>query len=331
MWIRLPRWQVDAERPDAGAGVEDQLLAARERDLDAGRVAAVAVHLRPRRRDGAARAPDLDLHQPPSPFSESGQKRIIAPDDPCSEATIGNALASIEIRSPLAARIVKVPCAGRPARIASVVARPSTSSGVAVLVERAERRGPLLGAHPARRPRTSARAAPRPPRCRRRRRRRRRAGTRASRCSSAGCGRGSARAASAIAGWTCATGAILPPFSGFDTVNRPTANAYDPARAQAIDALGEYLTAALSRAWRPSELVATRPRRSPRLCLQLADLEDLCCVASLSGISLVQAVYRIPTGFGLGVDPIRSHWRTAALIFARQRCTSWSCPDDVKS
>ncbi len=54
---------------------------------------------------------------------------IIAPEEPCSEATIGKALASIEARSPLAARIVKLPWAGRPSRIASVIARSSTSIG----------------------------------------------------------------------------------------------------------------------------------------------------------------------------------------------------------
>ena len=55
--------QVEAERADPGARVEDQVLAAVEGELHAGRVAAVAVHLRPRGGDRASRAPDLDLHR----------------------------------------------------------------------------------------------------------------------------------------------------------------------------------------------------------------------------------------------------------------------------
>jgi predicted metal-dependent phosphoesterase TrpH len=64
------------------------------------------------------------------PFSPSAQKRTIAPEEPRSEATIGNALASISCFWPPAAMIVKVACAGRPMRIASVVFRASTSIGL---------------------------------------------------------------------------------------------------------------------------------------------------------------------------------------------------------
>ena len=48
---------------------------------------------------------------------------------PCSEATIGNALASIGCIAPEPVRISNFACAGRPARIASVVASLSTSTG----------------------------------------------------------------------------------------------------------------------------------------------------------------------------------------------------------
>ena len=100
-----------------------------ERELHARRVAPVAVHLRPRGRDRSARAPDLDPHES-SPLSSSrGQKKIIAPEDPSSEATIGNALDSIERLLPLADLIVNTACAGRPSRTARVVGSSSSSTG----------------------------------------------------------------------------------------------------------------------------------------------------------------------------------------------------------
>ena len=52
-----------AERPHARARVEDERVSAREADLDAGRVAAVADRAGPRCRHRAAAAPDPDPHQ----------------------------------------------------------------------------------------------------------------------------------------------------------------------------------------------------------------------------------------------------------------------------
>ena len=175
------------------------VLAARQGELDARRVAAVAVHLRPGRRDRAARAPDLDPHhrRPRSPRAArtGSSPRTI----PCSEATIGKALASISMLARRSAvRIVNA--AVRRAAVADRLGRrrarrldrgsPSLSNG-----PKAAR--PLLGAHP---PGVLERA----PEQRRgglvvedQRRVAGRAGRRAWRCSSAGCGPGSARAASA--------------------------------------------------------------------------------------------------------------------------------------
>src|SRR5207248_10133668 len=57
-----PSLQVEAERPDPGAGVEDEGRVLPERDLDAGGVAAVGDGVRPRCRHGAAAAPDGDAN-----------------------------------------------------------------------------------------------------------------------------------------------------------------------------------------------------------------------------------------------------------------------------
>ena len=119
-------------------------------DLHAGGVPAVAVHLRPRGRDRASRAPDLDPHRRASspPFvARGGQKRIIAPEDPSSEATIGKALDSISCSSPLAERIRNTAWAGRPLRTAWVAGRSSSGDRLAVVAEGPVGGGPLLGAH----------------------------------------------------------------------------------------------------------------------------------------------------------------------------------------
>ena len=167
-------------------------------ELHAGRVPAVAVHLRPRRRNRASRSPDLDPHRRTSspPFASSGQKKIIAPEDPCSEATIGKALDSISCSSP-ARRADPEHGVGGAAVADRLGGRKIVQRHrLAVVAERPVGGGPLLGAHAPRRPRTSAPAARRRPRCRRPAPRARRPGRRVSRCWSAGCGPGSARGAS---------------------------------------------------------------------------------------------------------------------------------------
>src|SRR5204863_7839969 len=114
--------QAQPQVSDARAGVEDELLAAVQDELNRRGVAAVAVHLRPWSRNRAASSPDLDPHRPRSPSSlfPIGQNRIIAPEEPSSEATIGKALDSISCSAPLAERIRNTPWAGRPLRIAWV-------------------------------------------------------------------------------------------------------------------------------------------------------------------------------------------------------------------
>ena len=101
------------ERADPGAGVEDQRLAGGQGQLDAGGVAAVAVHLRPGCRDRTARAPDPDPHPTTSwrPVvtsracsSSTGQKITIAPEAPLAAPTIGIALAAIRCLIPSAER-----------------------------------------------------------------------------------------------------------------------------------------------------------------------------------------------------------------------------------
>src|SRR5262245_57649193 len=84
--------EAQAQGPDPGAGIEQQLLAAVQEELDRGRVAAVAVHLRSRCGNRAPGAPDPDLHALSAFCSSVGQNRIMAPEEPSSEATIGNAL-----------------------------------------------------------------------------------------------------------------------------------------------------------------------------------------------------------------------------------------------
>src|SRR5204863_9872488 len=121
--------QVEAQRADPGAGVEDDVLAARQGDLHAGGIAAVAIHLGPGRRDRSASSPDLEPPGLALPLRSCGQKKIIAPDDPSSEATIGKALDSISCLPPLAERIVNTACAGRPSRTARVVGSSSSSTG----------------------------------------------------------------------------------------------------------------------------------------------------------------------------------------------------------
>ena len=235
------------------------------RQLHAGRVAAVAVHLRARRRDRATRPPDLEPHSRCRRSRSSGQNRIIAPEEPCSEATIGNALASIFRLSPPGdhdreGRVRRAAPADRLGRLQRV-----DLDRRAVHVERAERLGPLVGFHPARPPRTSARAAPRRPRCRRRRPRPSRAGTQASRCWSAGCERGSARAASAVAAST-SRGAILPPIASIAMQN-VQAQRVVGVDMKSVFARGEEsrLAAELAQARaRIAELEAERDRVSPR-------------------------------------------------------------------
>src|SRR3954453_11722948 len=122
--------EVESERADAGPRVEDHVLATCERELDARRVAAVTVHLGPRGGHGTPRAPHLDPHAWSSRLpSPCGQKKIMAPEDPSSEATIGNALDWISRLSPLADLIVNTACAGRPSRTARVVGSSSSSTG----------------------------------------------------------------------------------------------------------------------------------------------------------------------------------------------------------
>ena len=224
--------QVDAERPDSGAGVEDQLVAARERHLDARGVAAVAVHMRPRRRHGAARAPHLDLHQPPPPVlrerpeQDHRARRPMLGGDDRKRARLD--------RDPLA---VSGSDREGAVRGTSGADRLGGRHGVdlergAVPVERAERLGPLLGAHPAR-------VLERAPEERR---------SRFVVEDYGGVGveekRGGGDARQQVAGEdqlerllrSRAGHALRAPFfhrsGGFDTVSPPTANACDPARAQ---------------------------------------------------------------------------------------------------
>ena len=91
------------EVADPCARVEHELPAVGERDLDAGGVAAVAHGVGPRAGDRAARAPDLDAHQPAASVS---QKIAIAPRSPWFP-TMGNALTSIRRSSPRSERTVK--------------------------------------------------------------------------------------------------------------------------------------------------------------------------------------------------------------------------------
>src|SRR3954454_1216230 len=134
--------QVQAQRADAGAGVEDDVLAARERELHARRVTPVSVHLRPRRRNRSASSPDLESHVRSLRLPSWGQKKIIAPEEPSSDATIGKALDSISRMAPLAERIVNTAWAGRPSRTARVVGRSSSGSGVPL-----ESNGPYVVVH----------------------------------------------------------------------------------------------------------------------------------------------------------------------------------------
>src|SRR5215212_2963008 len=114
--------EFEPQRANSRAGVEDQLLATREHDLHAGGVAAVAVHAGAGSRYRSACSPDLDLHV-------SLQKKIIAPEVPSSEATMGTALASIPWFSPSADRILNRAWAGRPSRIDALNGRSRTLTG----------------------------------------------------------------------------------------------------------------------------------------------------------------------------------------------------------
>src|SRR6185312_5673801 len=97
----LHRPQRGPEASNAGAGVEHENAAIWKRELHARGVPPVARGLRPRRGNGAARAPDLDLH---SAASSIGQKKTIAPRKP-STPTIGSPLASIFRSAPLSERM----------------------------------------------------------------------------------------------------------------------------------------------------------------------------------------------------------------------------------
>src|SRR5262249_40863371 len=118
----------EAEGPDPGASVEDQPLAAAEGHLDAGGVAAVAVHPRPRTGDRAPRTPNL---HPPALASVAarGHQRIIAPVSSAPDPTSGNALASIVCSAPSTLRMQKRPWAGRRSRSAIVSGRSSIGIG----------------------------------------------------------------------------------------------------------------------------------------------------------------------------------------------------------
>ena len=173
-------------------------LAVVERDLDAGRVAAVAVHLRPRGRNRAARAPDLDLH---AVLSDSSSSRRPEEDHRARGsllgATIGKALTSIVVlarRRPSGCVNSRAP--GRPSRTRRWSAARRARAGSPSVVERPEGRASTPRAHPPDVLERAAQQGARRPRCRRPAPRRRRPGTPASRGSSAGCGRGSARGAS---------------------------------------------------------------------------------------------------------------------------------------
>src|SRR5438270_8900674 len=86
------------ELGDPGAGVEDQLGAVRERDLDARGVAAVDGLVVAGRGDRPARAPVLDAHQFAAPPSSVRQNTTIAPLKPSAEPS-GSALTSTSISS----------------------------------------------------------------------------------------------------------------------------------------------------------------------------------------------------------------------------------------
>ena len=120
-----------------------------EGELHAGRVPAVAVHLRPRGGDRASRAPDLDPHRGTSSplFAFRGQKRIIAPEDPSSEATIGKVLDSISC-SVSARRADPVHAVGRPALADRLGPRQVVQRDrLAIVVEGPVGGDPFLGAH----------------------------------------------------------------------------------------------------------------------------------------------------------------------------------------
>ena len=102
---------------------------------------------------GPSRAPPQTLtfmvSASPRP-SSVGQNRTIAPEDPSSEATIGNALDAISRSATPAERMRNTACAGLPSRTAYVVkARVVEHNRLAVLAERPMGGDPLLRAHPA--------------------------------------------------------------------------------------------------------------------------------------------------------------------------------------
>ena len=83
-----------AERPDPGAGVEDEQVAALEADLDARRVAAVANRVGAGRGQGAAAAPDPGFHYRASSDAVSCQKTLTTPciSSPAAEQRVRRCL-----------------------------------------------------------------------------------------------------------------------------------------------------------------------------------------------------------------------------------------------
>src|SRR3954466_14666704 len=112
-----------AELADARAGVEDQLGAVRERDLDARGVATVDPLVGAGRGDRPARAPVAHAHQGGSPESVR-QNTMIAPLKPSAEPS-GSALTSTSISSSSLPEMRKRSWAGRPCRSATVTGRLS--------------------------------------------------------------------------------------------------------------------------------------------------------------------------------------------------------------
>src|SRR5205814_8291462 len=121
-----PSLQVEAERPDPGAGIEDQRHAFTERDLDAGGVAAVGDRVGPRCRHGAAAAPDGDAHA-----AYSRQKIATMPTNSSACANSGKAVTATLRSVPSLLVMRNASCAGRLSSSAIRIGRRSGGSGSA--------------------------------------------------------------------------------------------------------------------------------------------------------------------------------------------------------
>ena len=168
--------QREAEGADAGAGVEDQRLAGGQGQLDAGGVAAVAVHLRPGGRDRTARAPDPDPHPTTSWRPVVTSRRLLLVDRPEDHHRPGGAAGGADDRH----RAGRDPVLDRrrrsgprtrrgpagPRCSARVSGSSSKGEWLVVVVERAEATRPLGEVELAGVLERAGRSARRPPRCR---------------------------------------------------------------------------------------------------------------------------------------------------------------------